>query len=128
MFFVPAPDVEDISRVLADMPDWKELADSLNIRSSDVETNCAQDVSQPSCYRRDLVRRYCDSQQSGDPSKVAEDIAQSLRKMKYEPQAQQLRNLGFGKLVAKHSNPRGLPPIILSHYFAYQRISCSNKM
>ena len=69
-------------------------------RSKDVERNCAQDVSQPSCYRQDIVRRYCESQQSGNPNKVAEDVAQALGKMKYEVQAQQLRNLDFGKSVA----------------------------
>ena len=88
-------DVEDISRVLADVPDWKGLAGSLNIRSYDIETNCAQDVAQASyaCHRRELVRRYCDRQLSESPSKVAEDIAEALEHMNHKLQAQQLRNL-----------------------------------
>ena len=101
--FLPGRDVEDISRVLADVPDWKGLAGSLNIRSNDIETDCAlQGVAQASCYRRELVRRYCDRQLSDSPSKVAKDMAEVLEQMNHKLQAQQLRNLQFGKSVASN--------------------------
>lgn len=86
--------MEDIVQVLADVPGWKQLAGYLNIRCSDIQTNCAQDLAaQASCYRRKLVRRYCDKQQSENPSKVAEDIAKELEQMDHNLQAQQLRKL-----------------------------------
>ena len=83
--------------MLADVPDWKGLAGSLNIRSSDIETNCAQGTAQAACYRRELVRRYCDQQVSDNPSKVAEDMAEELEGMSHKLQAQQLRKLEFGE-------------------------------
>lgn len=97
-------DVENISRVLAGVPNWKGLAGSLNIRSKEIETDCAQDVAQASCYRRELVRRYCDKQSSENPSKVAEDIAEALELMEHTLQAQQLRKLKLGKSAAKRSS------------------------
>ena len=108
VFLLPGRDVEDISRVLADVPDWKGLAGSLNIRRNDIETNCAQDVAQVSCCRRELVRRCCDSQLSENPSKVAEDIAEALEQMNHKRQAQQLRKLEFGKsMTLKRSSSVG---------------------
>ena len=89
--------MEDISRVLADVRDWKGLAGSLNIRSIDIETNCAQDVARAACYRRELVRRYCDGQQYENPGKVAEDIAEALEQMDQAFQAQKLMELQFGE-------------------------------
>ena len=100
-------DVEDIAQVLADVPDWKGLANRLNIRSSDIETKCALDGDPASCYRRELVRRYCDRQESENPSKVAEDVAEALEQMNHKLQAQQLRKLEFGKSVTKRSSPQG---------------------
>ena len=97
--FLTGPDVEDIAQVLADVPNWKGLANRLNIRSNDIETNCALGVAQASCYRRELVHRYCNRQQSENPSKVAEDVAEALEQMNHNLQAQQLRNLQFGKSV-----------------------------
>ena len=94
-------DVVDIAQVLADVPDWKGLASWLNIRSNDIETDCAlQGVAQASCYRRELVRRYCDRQPSESPYKVAEDIAEVLEQMGHERQAQRLTKLEFGKSVS----------------------------
>ena len=93
-------DAADIAEVLADVPHWKGLADWLNIRSSDIETDCAQDVAQASCYRRELVRRYCDRQPSESPYKVAEDIAEVLEQMGHKRQAQHLTKLEFSKSVS----------------------------
>ena len=94
--------MEEISLVLTDVPNWKGLAGWLNIKTSDIKTNCAQDSDQAACYRRGLVRRYCDSQLSENPSKVAQDIAEALDKMDHHKlQAQQLRQL------AKCNSPPG---------------------
>ena len=95
-----------ISKVLANVPDWKGLAGWLSIKSHPIETDCAQDVAQASCYRRELVRRYCDRQPSEDPYKVAGDIANALDQMRHILQAQQLRKLEFSKSVAKYSSLR----------------------
>ena len=112
--------MEDIAQVLAGVPDWKGLANRLNIRSSDIDTNCAQDVAQASCYRRELVRRYCDTQLSENPSKVAEEIAEALEQMDHTLQAQQLRKLKFGKSVTKRSGPQGWDAMLCT----YQLLSC----
>ncbi len=113
--FLTGRDVQDISRVLADVPNWKGLANWLNIRSNDIETNCAHGVAQAACYRRELIGRYCDRQLSENPYKVAEDIAEALEQMDHKRQAQQLRELEFGKSVSvKCSSPpvgEGMPPI-----------------
>ena len=98
--------MQDISRVLADVPDWKGLAGWLNIRSNDVEIDCAQDVAQASCYRRELIHRYCNRQLSENPYKVAEDIANALKQMDHRLQAQQLRELEFCKSGDKCSSLR----------------------
>lgn len=87
--------------MLADVPDWRGLADWLNIRSHDIEGNCATDVAHAACHRRTLVRRYCDGQLSQNPSKVAEDIAKALEMMNHGRQAERLRHLQRGELVAK---------------------------
>lgn len=91
--------------MLADVLDLKGLANWLNIGSNDIETVC---FSQAACYRRELIRRYCDRQQYDprNPGKVAEDIAEALEQMDYKLQAQQLREL-FSKTVSKHSGPLG---------------------
>ena len=99
--FLTGPDVEDIAQVLAGVPDWKGLANRLSIRSNDIETNCVPDGDRASCYRRELVRRLCDLQKSENSSKVAEVIANALEQMNHKLQAQQLRNLEFGKSVAE---------------------------
>lgn len=89
--------MEDISRVLADVPDWKGLAGSLNIRTYDIETECAQEIAQAPCHRRELVRRCCDKQRTENPYKVAGDIANLLEPMGHNLQAHKLRKLKFGK-------------------------------
>lgn len=91
-----------ISLVLIDVPNWEGLAGLLNIKTNDISTNCAQSLAQASCYRLGVVRRYCDSQQSEDSSKVAEDIAKILEQMGHNLQAQKLRKL-FGKSVVNRS-------------------------
>ena len=96
--------MQDISKVLENVPDWKGLAGWLSIESHPIETDCAQDVAQASCHRRELVLRYCNRQPSENPCKVAVDIANELEKMNHRLQAQQLRNLKFGKL-AKCNSP-----------------------
>ena len=106
MCFLPGPDVQVISKVLENVPDWKGLAGWLSISSHPIETDCAQDVAQASCYRRELVRRYCNGQPSEKPCKVAGDIANALDQMRHILQAQQLRELKFGKSVAKYSSLR----------------------
>ena len=91
--------MEDIALVLKDVPDWKGLANRLSIGSNDIETNCAVDPALAACYRRELVRRYCDRQPSEDLSKVVEGIAVELEQMNHKLQAQKLREL-LGKSVA----------------------------
>ena len=115
VYFLPERDMADISRVLADVPDWKGLAGSLNIRSDDIEENCEQDVARASCYRRKLVRRYCDKQPSENPSKVADEIAAKLEQMDHTLQAGKLRELKFGKSVTKRSSRTGCGGMPLPH-------------
>lgn len=81
------------------MPNWQGLADLLNITSDDIETNCALNTARAECYRRALVRRYCDSQQTTSTSEIVVNIAEALEKMKHKRQAEELRDK-FGKSVA----------------------------
>ena len=90
-----------ISKELESVKDWKELASWLDVGSNNIETDCAREGSQAACYRRELVRSYCDKQPSGDPYKVAEDIAKALEQMDKNHQAKNPRQLQFGKWVAK---------------------------
>ena len=91
VFFPPDKDVATISRRLGDVQDWEELAGLLNVNSIEIKTDCAQDLCLAKCYRRELVRHYCDSQQSENPKNVAEDIAAELEKMGNTRQGAQLR-------------------------------------
>lgn len=114
--------MENISRVLTQVTDWKRLAGLLNVGTNDIETNCAPDPAQASCFRRGVVRRHRDSQRSKDCSKVAEDIAKALEQMGHNLQAQELRKL-FGKSAAKLSSPLArdsMPPI--SQHLGYESI------
>ena len=86
-----------ISRVLTDVRNWKGLAGWLNIGANAIEEECALDGAQAACYRRALVFICCNRQQSGDPHKVAEVIAEALGEMDHVFQAQQLRQLAFGE-------------------------------
>ena len=103
-FFLSEKDVATISTVLKKVEDWEGLANWLNVGTIDIKTDCTGESSLAACYRRKLVRRYCDNS-SEDPYNVAEDIAKALDKMSLKRQAQQLRNLQFGKWVGKRSSP-----------------------
>ena len=90
--------------MLFNVPDWRGLAGSLNTKVNDIEEDCKQDVTPARCYRRSLVRRYCNMQRSKNPSKVAKDIAKALEQMDHKLQAEQLRKLQFGKSMVNHYN------------------------
>ena len=85
--------------MLKGVPDWKGLANRLSIGCNDIEANCAVESARGACYRRELVRRYCNTQPSEDLSKVVEGIAVELEQMNHKLQAQMLRGL-LGKSVA----------------------------
>ena len=92
--------METISRALAGVPDWEGLAASLSINTIEIRTDCAQDLVLARCYRRELVRRYCDSQQSADPKKVAEDMSAELERMGNIRQGVELREaFSLGQLM-----------------------------
>ena len=93
-----------ISKELEGVTNWKGLASWLDVRSNSIETDCAREGSQAACCRQELVRSYCDKEPSGDPYTVSEDIAQELEKMDHKRQAKKLRQLQFGKCVAKGNN------------------------
>ena len=119
--------MESISGVLTRVTDWKRLAGLLNVGNSDILADCAQDLAQASCFRREVVRRYCNSQHSEDSSKVAEDIAKVLEQIGHNLQAKELRKL-FGKSAAKLSSPLardGMPPT--SHHLGYESIGWYKK-
>ena len=100
-------DVQTISEVLSDVNDWVGLAGSLDLANSRIETECAHESSgaRHECYRRSLVRRYCDKWPSGSPEEVAEQIAQVLEeRMDHKRQAQQLRKLRFGECTVSSDN------------------------
>lgn len=124
-FLIPEQHMVAIYRVLKDVREWKELADSLNISSDVIEEYCARDVAQASgCCRRELVRQYCDKQLSENPHKVAEDIATKLEEMDHNRQAQQLKNLVFGKSACaglnQHSSSLADRAFAISQYLHYQ--------
>ena len=96
--------MEKISQVLGEVLDWTGLANLLNIRTNDIEARCeGKGISL--CYMREIVNRQCNRQESENPKNVAEDIAKALEKMEHKRQAQQLRELMFGKSVATRSSP-----------------------
>lgn len=92
-------DVEKIVEVLEVVEDWEGLAGRLNIDAHAIRTNCGTSIDQAHCYRRRLVRIYCDKLTSGDPRQVAVDIALVLDvQMTKKKQAQKLRKLFNSKL------------------------------
>ena len=110
---ISAQDVEDMCQVLADVEDWQGLAGWLNVETITIEERCASSNSPAMCCRRELVRRYCNRLLS-QPRKIAEDVAQVLERMDHKRQAEELRQLKFGKSVANRSSPlnrRGKPHI-----------------
>ena len=84
-------DVETISRILLDVQDWEGLTAAIKVNTIEVKTDCELSLSRAKCYRRELVRRYCDRQQSADPMKVAEGIAVELERMGNARQGAELR-------------------------------------
>jgi len=111
-FFLSEKDVAAIPNELESVENWEGLANWLNVGSNVLKMDCAGERSRPACYRRKLVRYYCDSQVSGDPNNVTDDIAKALDKMNLKRQAQRLRNLQFGKWVGKHSSPLVCMPFV----------------
>ena len=88
--------VEKIVDVLEEVQDWEGLAGGLDIETSSIKTNCGTSTDRARCYRRWLVRTYCDRMSSGDPRQVATEISFVLDvKMKKKKQAQKLRELSF---------------------------------
>ena len=89
-------DVEKIIAVLEEVEDWEGLAGRLDINIITIRNNCGTSTDQARCYRRQLVRTYCDRLPSGDPNKVATDFALILDKMGKKSKAKKLRELSFG--------------------------------
>lgn len=70
--------------------------------ANSIKTNCGTSTDQARCYRRWLVKTYCDRLPSGDPTQVATDIALVLDEKEKKRQGQKLRELSFGsKLVVE---------------------------
>lgn len=88
--------------MLSEVKDWEGLANQLDIESDIIKEDCAQSISRAMCYRRELVHRYC-NKYLFDLNKLAEEIAKELEQMGHNRQAEKLRQLQFGKLVAQQS-------------------------
>ena len=69
--------VNQIVDILLEVVDWKYLANQLDINSDIIEADCLKSSPAGSCYRRELVKTYCDSSGLGVED-VAENIAHSL--------------------------------------------------
>ena len=89
-------DVGKIVAVLEEVEDWEELAEGLNINTIRIRTNCGTRTDLAHCYRKQLVRTYCDKLPSGDPNKVVKDFTLILDEMGKKRQAKKLRELSFG--------------------------------
>ena len=86
--------------MLEEVTNWEELAGRLNFDTTHMRTNCATSTEQTRCYRRQLVRTYCDLLSSGDPRQVVTTFATILDQMKKKRQAEKLRDLAFSsKLI-----------------------------
>ena len=95
-----------ISSVLADVKNWEQLADRLNMDALVVEgvkARCwdkyTNNVEREKCYRSELVQYLCDQQQPNGPNEVAENIAVELESMNMRPEAETLRQLELGKVI-----------------------------
>ena len=98
--FPAVVNVQKISEVLAGVDNWEGLAGWLNLAIEPIQVECQLKLNgaRHECYRRSLVRRYCDMCPYESPKEVAEQIAQVLEeKMGHKRQAQQLRELRFGE-------------------------------
>ena len=107
-----------ISTALEEVSHWEALADWLDINSDTIRENCAISLDLGQCYRRELVKTYCDRLPSGDAYLVVEHMANVLEiEMKKYRQAQDLRDLHF---------PREFEHSITEHMadIADRHISC----
>lgn len=70
--------MNQIVDVLMKVTGWKSLANQLEINSDTIETNCLRSsIDIASCYRRELVKTYCDST-ALKIEEIVENIAQAL--------------------------------------------------
>ena len=70
--------MNQIVDVLMEVTGWKSLANQLEINSDTIETNCLRNsIDIASCYRRELVKTYCDST-ALEIEEIVENIAQAL--------------------------------------------------
>ena len=85
-----------IAKALEEVSDWDALAGWLNINSDIIRTNCGPFLGLGQCYRRELVKTYCDRLPLGNSYQAADDIANVLEfNMEEKRQAQALRDLHF---------------------------------
>ena len=93
--FTEGKDIQMIAEAL-EVSDWEVMAAWLNINGAAIRTNCVPSLDLDQCYRRELVKTYCDRLPSGDPYLAMEGMADVLEiKMERERQAQALRYLHF---------------------------------
>ena len=78
VYLCTGKDVNQIVDILMEVTGWEHLADQLEINSDTIETNCLRSSSDvATCYRRDLVKTYCDST-ALEVEDIVENIAQAL--------------------------------------------------
>ena len=88
------------------MEDWEKLGNRLDIGRAtinNIKEKCIHSITVAECRRRELVVAYCDKLPSGDPQRVALDIAWILDEMGQKRQAQILRQL-FTSMYRKLCN------------------------
>ena len=86
--------------MLEEVEDWEGL---VNFDTIPIRTNCnTGTIWQAQCYRRQLVRTYCDLQPSGDPVKVITTFGSILDEMKKKRQAKKLAELTFSSKSIIH--------------------------
>ena len=96
-FFLSGKDVAIISQKLKSVINLDELALWLDIKVNIIASGCLLGGTQATCFRLSIVQHCCNKESSGNPSKVAEHIAEALEQMDYNSQAKALRELRFGK-------------------------------
>ena len=92
--------MEKIVKILTKMDDWETLAGLLDLRQgviNGIKTECLRESGGLAiCYRRKLVRAYCDE----TSKQVACDIAYILeRNMASNTEPDRLKSIVFGKLT-----------------------------